>query len=65
MALIELLSGLFLDSLDLLKSRPMSALPVFLMQIGMISASMNKKKLVQRLENKKRQRMAFAIYGLN
>lgn len=66
MALTELLSSLTYDLLDGLKSRSVfSALSAFALSMGMLSASMTKKRVMHKIENKKRLETAFANYGLD
>ena len=66
MALYELLSGALYDSLDNLKSRSVfSAVPAFILHIGMLTVSITKRRFVHTFENRKRLKLAFANYGLN
>ena len=66
MALYELLSGVLYDSLDHLKSKSVfSAVPAFILHMGMLTASINKKRFVQTFENRQRLKLAFANYGLD
>ena len=66
MALTELSNGVLNNLLDGLKSRSVfSALPAFVLHIGLLTASIAKTRVVHVFENRRRLKLAFANYGLD
>ena len=66
MALTELSSGVLYNFLDGLKSRSVfSALPAFVLHMGLLTALIAKTRVVHVFENRRRLKLAFANYGLD